>query len=421
MFRCVSDLKGLIIDADSFPDSMLSGFIPLTYKFKCLFIASEEKKVQKLKQTYKPEQILEMPIFKKYFSPSKVSHQSCLLKTRLKTTEIAYISMNKNFINNAMKFMSGTIWIYAEEPTFSEISTCPDIIVDNIDELIDSLNQSQFGLYGEVYFDPFRKDHAKGFFLTLKFMQEELNIDICVAGRYFSSSHYMYNLHPLSSALYLNKKKGKAFGIYNSIIENMFESMINSVKKQESINALCHVPTRPSIFNRFKDITKNLAHKCNLEDMSSCLRCNIDYPSQKNLSAQERYNNVKNVFDCTDELNGKNIALIDDIMTTGSTVRACVEKLLQAGVKKITVFLIAINQIDGSYWTLNLPIIQCPQCGENMALLANSNNRKLFYTCLEYKNHQQSYTYEIAHQILIEKINNEFPETIEERGDESDL
>lgn len=65
--------------------------------------------------------------------------------------------------------------------------------------------------------------------------------------------------------------------------------------------------------------------------------------SQYKLKAQERHINVKNAFEVKGTgIYGKNILLIDDIFTTGSTGDACSEVLRAAGAK-IIIFLTLAN------------------------------------------------------------------------------
>ncbi|MBS3994244.1 MAG: ComF family protein, partial [Alkaliphilus sp.] len=61
--------------------------------------------------------------------------------------------------------------------------------------------------------------------------------------------------------------------------------------------------------------------------------------SQNKLSKDERKDNVKNAFLLTkkEELTGKNILLVDDIYTTGSTFNACCKELQKAKPKAIHV------------------------------------------------------------------------------------
>ena len=63
---------------------------------------------------------------------------------------------------------------------------------------------------------------------------------------------------------------------------------------------------------------------------------------QAMLKAVERRENVKDAFAaCRSDLTGKNIALIDDVCTTGSTLEACAQALRAAGAASVWAFTLA--------------------------------------------------------------------------------
>jgi ComF family protein len=66
-------------------------------------------------------------------------------------------------------------------------------------------------------------------------------------------------------------------------------------------------------------------------------------PPQINLSPKERQKNVKGSFAVVDpgRIRGKRVLLIDDVMTTGSTVNECAGELLKAGAEEVDVFTLA--------------------------------------------------------------------------------
>jgi ComF family protein len=65
--------------------------------------------------------------------------------------------------------------------------------------------------------------------------------------------------------------------------------------------------------------------------------------TQSLLKSKERLENVKNVFKIinTEEIKGKNIIIIDDIFTTGATIKECSKLLKLSGAKKICALVIA--------------------------------------------------------------------------------
>ncbi len=62
---------------------------------------------------------------------------------------------------------------------------------------------------------------------------------------------------------------------------------------------------------------------------------------QRSLGESERRENVKGKFKCNIPLDGKNILLIDDVITTGSTVSECARVLKAAGAGNIYVIGVA--------------------------------------------------------------------------------
>ncbi len=66
-------------------------------------------------------------------------------------------------------------------------------------------------------------------------------------------------------------------------------------------------------------------------------------PFQVNLSKKEREKNILRVFSVEkpEEVKGKNILILDDVFTTGSTVEECAKELMKARAKNIFVLTLA--------------------------------------------------------------------------------
>jgi len=64
-------------------------------------------------------------------------------------------------------------------------------------------------------------------------------------------------------------------------------------------------------------------------------------PSQTKLPKQKREKNVQGVFVVREGLQNKNIILVDDIFTTGSTASACSRALKEKGAGNITVITLS--------------------------------------------------------------------------------
>lgn len=89
-------------------------------------------------------------------------------------------------------------------------------------------------------------------------------------------------------------------------------------------------------FNQSELLAERFAVYYNLEiNKSSLIRLKHKKPQAK-LSEKERLENVKNCFAWQgDNLNGRNIILIDDVATTGSTLNQCAKVLKAAGAGEV--------------------------------------------------------------------------------------
>lgn len=70
----------------------------------------------------------------------------------------------------------------------------------------------------------------------------------------------------------------------------------------------------------------------------------IENPTQTKKGVYERWENTQGIFELTDhtKLQDKHILLVDDVMTTGSTLEACAQTLLQSDGAKVSILTIAV-------------------------------------------------------------------------------
>ena len=74
------------------------------------------------------------------------------------------------------------------------------------------------------------------------------------------------------------------------------------------------------------------------------VRC-VDNRTQTRLTAEERRQNVADIFRLArpEAVCGKHVLLVDDVITTGSTLRACAHALLEAGDVRLSVMGLAVS------------------------------------------------------------------------------
>ncbi|MDQ1315758.1 MAG: Phosphoribosyltransferase [Pseudomonadota bacterium] len=94
-------------------------------------------------------------------------------------------------------------------------------------------------------------------------------------------------------------------------------------------------------FNHATEIAREVARRLDLPlDTDSCRRIR-DTPPQMGLKHDARRRNVRGAFACTGDVQGRRIALIDDVMTTGTSLDELAKTLKQAGALEVETWVVA--------------------------------------------------------------------------------
>ena len=93
-------------------------------------------------------------------------------------------------------------------------------------------------------------------------------------------------------------------------------------------------------FNQSLEIAKVLSRRLGLP-ICHHLRRQLPTTSQQQLRRSERQNNLEDAFALAQPIPYRHVALVDDVMTTGSTVNAIARHLIAHGVLSIRVWAIA--------------------------------------------------------------------------------
>ncbi len=94
-------------------------------------------------------------------------------------------------------------------------------------------------------------------------------------------------------------------------------------------------------FNQSLEIAKIVSRRLHIAvDSQTCVRTKFTVP-QVSLPPKQRVRNVKNAFSCQSSLTGLNIALLDDVMTTGASLNALAASVKKAGANQVECWVIA--------------------------------------------------------------------------------
>ncbi|WP_245826291.1 ComF family protein [Spirosoma rigui] len=96
-------------------------------------------------------------------------------------------------------------------------------------------------------------------------------------------------------------------------------------------------------YNQADWIAEGLAEALDIPARTDILVRKRFNSSQTRKNRMERWENVETVFAVTNpqEVVGKHIIVVDDVLTTGSTIEACAAELLKAGCRTVGVLTIA--------------------------------------------------------------------------------
>ena len=127
------------------------------------------------------------------------------------------------------------------------------------------------------------------------------------------------------------------FGGVRRAIPFLAEGLVPAVNalKARGFDALAPVPLHPRRkrergFDQALELARVLSERCGLPVFEGLRRVRYTRRQAK-MSIGARGDNVRGAFDCREDLRGQRLLLVDDVYTTGATLRACAEALWAAG------------------------------------------------------------------------------------------
>lgn len=150
----------------------------------------------------------------------------------------------------------------------------------------------------------------------------------------------------VKEAVHLLKYKGKLI-LINQLSEIMIKYASENMPTSE-IDFIIPVPLhrlrlKEREFNQSEVLASKLAGYFNIPMLNNALRRTRLTVPQTNLSKEERGKSLKGAFGVINHklIEGKNILLIDDVFTTGSTANECAKVLIEAKAAEVNIFTLA--------------------------------------------------------------------------------
>jgi len=139
---------------------------------------------------------------------------------------------------------------------------------------------------------------------------------------------------------------------YKILGEKLGAYMVQSLAQDEALwwdlDAVVPVPLhkkrkRERGFNQSYELAKYIAQHRKVVLLDKALIKKVNVPPQTTLPAEQRKINNQGAYEACDphKIKGKTLLLVDDVYTTGATVKECSSVLMKAGAKEIRVVTLA--------------------------------------------------------------------------------
>ncbi|HEX7192522.1 MAG TPA: ComF family protein [Thermoanaerobaculia bacterium] len=131
----------------------------------------------------------------------------------------------------------------------------------------------------------------------------------------------------------------------HDFLDDPLASLLENLIGDGAFDALVPVPMsrakeRKRGYNQAERLARALRRRIGI-DCEMLLTKRGERATQSMLPRAERAKNVRGAFEASSRAAGKAILLVDDICTTGETLRACADELLRAGATRVAAVTVA--------------------------------------------------------------------------------
>lgn len=173
-------------------------------------------------------------------------------------------------------------------------------------------------------------------------------------GKVFSAFDYEEGIRRAIHNLKFNDRPGNAAALISLALPRVKQFLFEGqppCPNTPKYDIIIPVPThfrrkQQRGYNQSELLAKNLAKQTGILINAKALVKNLNTPPQSSLGRGERLMNLKEAFRVKrpEEISGKRVLLVDDVMTTGTTLEQCGRVLTEAGAVCVDAFVIAIRR-----------------------------------------------------------------------------
>lgn len=267
---------------------------------------------------------------------------------------VAYVSDDIYFIKNALGSFSKTIYIN-QTGQYLDYGHLPDLTCRNLNGFFRTMEYENWNLFGEGLIYEHSGEKHSGIIGNTLILDENRRIIVAYAGRYYGLNHYRSCIDFYSLAIRKNKdKRSRLLRKFDDVFMRIFKAETKVICKHFKADAICSIPdysVTGKEESRFAEMTSILADDFGLENLQPFFHRTSRQSAQKSIiSAKDREENIKGSFICKRNLEGKKVIILDDILTTGSTLKEATRTLLSAGASSVICAVLGVNQFSTDYW-----------------------------------------------------------------------
>jgi len=124
------------------------------------------------------------------------------------------------------------------------------------------------------------------------------------------------------------------------VAEHFGTLLAGNIPNSHTLNVIIPVPLHPKKmiargFNQSMAIAKGLSEKLTIPILEKAVIRRVNNQSQTQFTKFDRYENVRSIFEVVQpqRIINKHILLVDDVLTTGATIEACIHELKRFNTK----------------------------------------------------------------------------------------